>query len=95
VPRTVPRDVASWHWLYLAAKLSHVGVDVDGLACPLHHPITCSRQMRGESFLSGTTLSHRVAVGGGAFPGDVKSSGLDIRWSVDRLGSCVTESYME
>jgi hypothetical protein len=22
-------------WLYLAAKPSHVGVDVDGLACPL------------------------------------------------------------
>jgi hypothetical protein len=27
-------DVASRRWLYLAAKLSHVGVDVDSLACP-------------------------------------------------------------
>jgi hypothetical protein len=26
-------------WLYLAAKISHVGVDVDGLACPLHRPM--------------------------------------------------------
>jgi hypothetical protein len=29
-------DVATWCWLYLAAKSSHVGVDVDGLSCPLH-----------------------------------------------------------
>jgi hypothetical protein len=34
-------------WLYLATKTSHVGVDVDELASPLHHPIACSRQMRG------------------------------------------------
>jgi hypothetical protein len=27
--------------------------------------------------------------------GDVMPSGLDIQRSVDRLGSCVTESYME
>jgi hypothetical protein len=27
--------VASWRWLYLAAKPSHMEVDVDGLACPL------------------------------------------------------------
>jgi hypothetical protein len=25
-------------WLYLMAKPSHMGVDVDGLAYPLHHP---------------------------------------------------------
>jgi hypothetical protein len=30
-----------------------------------------------------------------AFPGDVKPSGLDICWSVDHLGTCVIESYME
>jgi hypothetical protein len=35
-------DVASWCWLYFAAKPSHVGVDVDRLACPLHHPTVCS-----------------------------------------------------
>jgi hypothetical protein len=33
-------------WLYMAAKPSHVGVDVDGLACPLHRPTACNRQMR-------------------------------------------------
>jgi hypothetical protein len=26
------------HWLYLAAKPSHLGVDVDGLSCLLHCP---------------------------------------------------------
>jgi hypothetical protein len=34
-------------WLSLAAKPSHVGIDVDGLACPLYCPMACSRQMRG------------------------------------------------
>jgi hypothetical protein len=38
-------------WLYLGAKPSHVGVDVDGLACPLHCPMACSRQMRGQGLL--------------------------------------------
>jgi hypothetical protein len=28
--------------LYLAAKPSHVGADVDGLACSLHRPMACS-----------------------------------------------------
>jgi hypothetical protein len=27
--------------LRLAAKLSHVGADVDGLACCLHRPMDC------------------------------------------------------
>jgi hypothetical protein len=27
----------------LAVKLSHAGVDVDGLACPLHHPTVYDR----------------------------------------------------
>jgi hypothetical protein len=31
----------------------------------------------------------------GAFPGDAKPPGLNIQWSVDRLVTCVTESYME
>jgi hypothetical protein len=66
---TVLGDVASWHRLYLAAKPSHVGVDVDGLAFPLHRPTTYSRQTRGYSFLSGATLYHRATVGGGTFPG--------------------------
>jgi hypothetical protein len=29
-------DVALWHRLYLAAKSSHVGVDMDTLACLVH-----------------------------------------------------------
>jgi hypothetical protein len=62
-------DVASWHRLYLATKPSHVGVDVEGLACPLHHPTAFSHQSRGQSFLSGVVLSHRVAVGGGTILG--------------------------
>jgi hypothetical protein len=73
----------------LAAKSSHVGVDVDGLACPLHHPMTCNNQMRRWVFLSGAALSRRAAAGGGIFLGDAKPPGLDICWSVDRLGDCV------
>jgi hypothetical protein len=34
-------------WLYLAAKPSYVGVDMDGLACPLHCPTICGHQTRG------------------------------------------------
>jgi hypothetical protein len=68
---------------------------VDRLACLLHHPMACSRQMMGQSFLPGAALSNHVAVCGGAFPVDAKPPGLDIRWSVDRRGACVTESYME
>jgi hypothetical protein len=88
-------DVASRRWLYLAAKLSHVGVDVDSLACPLHRPMAYGHQMRGQSFLPGAVLSYRVAVGGGTILGDAKPPGLDIQWSVDCLGTCVTESYMK
>jgi hypothetical protein len=45
-----------------------MGIDVDGLACPLHHPTGCTRQTRGQGLLSGATLSHRAVVSGGAFP---------------------------
>jgi hypothetical protein len=79
----------------LAARPSHVGVHVDGLACPLHCPMSCSLQTRGLNFLSGAVLSRHVAIGGGAFSGDAKLLSLDIWWSVDRLGTCVTEFYME
>jgi hypothetical protein len=66
---TVLEDVVMLHQLYLAAKPSHVGVDVDGLAYPLHCPTVCSRQTRGQSFLSGASLSYRVTVGGAPFWG--------------------------
>jgi hypothetical protein len=95
MPGMVLGDVAVWHWLYLIAKPPHVGVDVDRLACPLHRPTVCDHQTRGQSLQSGAALSHHATVGGGAFPGGVKSLGLDIQWSVDRLGTCVIESYME
>jgi hypothetical protein len=58
--------------LYLVAKPSQVGVDVDGLAYPLHRPMVCGRQTRGQSFLSGAALSHCATVGGGAFPRGMK-----------------------
>jgi hypothetical protein len=62
----------------MVAKPSHVVVNVDGLACPLHHPTVCGRQMRGQSFMSDVDLSHRTEVVGGAFPGGVKPLGLVI-----------------
>jgi hypothetical protein len=68
---------------------------VDRLACPLHHPMTCSHQMRGQSFLLGAALFHHAAVGDGTFLGGVKPPGLDIQWSVNHLGICVTKFYME
>jgi hypothetical protein len=93
MPRMALGDVASWHQFYMAAKPSHVGVDLDGLACPLHRPTSYSCQTMGHGFLIGDVLSHHAVVG--AFLGDKKPPGLDIRWSVDRLDTCVTESYME
>jgi hypothetical protein len=42
----IPRDIASWCWPCVVTKLSHMGVDVDGLACPLHRTMACNRQMR-------------------------------------------------
>jgi hypothetical protein len=81
--------------LYLVAKPSHVGVNVDGLAYSLHRSMICSRQRGGQSFLIGVAPSCHVAVGGGVFLGDVKPPGLDILCDVDRLGICKTESYME
>jgi hypothetical protein len=82
----------------LATKHFHVGGgggDVDGLPCPLQRPTACNHQTRGQSFLPSATLSHSAAVGGGAFLGVVKPWVLDSRWSVDHLGICVTEFYME
>jgi hypothetical protein len=39
-------EIVSRHQLYVATNPSHVGVDVDGLAYPLHRPMVCSHQMR-------------------------------------------------
>jgi hypothetical protein len=78
MPGMILGDVASRCCLYLTAKPSHVGVDVNRLACPLHRPMFCGRQTRGQGFLSGTALSRHVVVGCGAFLGDAKPPGLDI-----------------
>jgi hypothetical protein len=90
----VLRHVASWHWLYLTAKPSHVGVIVDELACPctiLRHVAV----RRGHKASCQVLSSPVVTVGSGAFAWDVKPPGLDIGWSVDRMGTCTTASYRE
>jgi hypothetical protein len=61
-------------WFYLTAKPPHVGVGVDGLACLLHRPTTCSYQMREHGLLSGVILSCRCS-GRWCLPGDVKPLG--------------------
>jgi hypothetical protein len=48
-------------WLYLAAKPSYKGVNVDELACSLHCPKTCNCQMRGQGLLLGAVLSHHYS----------------------------------
>jgi hypothetical protein len=48
-------------WLYLTAKPSHVGGDVDGLAYPLHRPTVRSCQMKGQGPLPGVVLSCRCS----------------------------------
>jgi hypothetical protein len=78
MPWTALGDVVSWHQLYLAAKPSHVGVDVDRLAYPLHRLMACYHQTRDQGFLSGTVLSCHVTMGGGVFPRDAKPPSLDI-----------------
>jgi hypothetical protein len=54
---------------YLAAKHSHMGADVDGLACSLHRPTTCSRQRGGQCCMTDVVMSRRSAMGGGPFLG--------------------------
>jgi hypothetical protein len=54
--------------LYLVANLSHVGADVDRVACSLHRPTVCGWQTRYLCCLTGVVTSHRPTVGGGPFP---------------------------
>jgi hypothetical protein len=65
-------------WLYLAAKPSHMGADVDGLACLLHCPAVRNHQTRGQSILIGAAPSHHTVVGGGTIPRGAEPLGLDI-----------------
>jgi hypothetical protein len=39
----IPRDVALWCWPCLVTKLSHMGVNVDGLPCTILRPTTARR----------------------------------------------------
>jgi hypothetical protein len=57
-------------WPYFAAKPSHMRVDVDGLAYPLHHPMVYG--------MSGAAPFHCAVVGGDAFSRGVRPPGLDI-----------------
>jgi hypothetical protein len=68
----------SFTWLL---SLPTWGVNVDGLACPLHRLMTCSHQLRVHSFLPGAALSHRAAVGGGIFLVGAKPQA----WIFDRV----------
>jgi hypothetical protein len=51
---------------------SHMGVDVDMLAYPLHRATVYSRQTKGHGLLSGAALSRHAAMGSGAFSVDAK-----------------------
>jgi hypothetical protein len=78
VPGTVLGDVIALLGFIWPLSLSTWGANVDVLACPLHRPTVCGRQMRGQSFLSGAAPSHRAIVGGGTFLGSAKPPSLDI-----------------
>jgi hypothetical protein len=61
--------IASWHWPFLAAKPSHVRIDVDVLAYPLNRTMIHSYPMRGHGLVSRTALSYRAVGGSGVFSG--------------------------
>jgi hypothetical protein len=62
------------HWFYLAAKLPHMEVGVDGLACLLHRPMACNHQMRGQGLQLDAILSFCYS-GWWQLTGDVKPLG--------------------
>jgi hypothetical protein len=74
--------------LYLIAKPSHIGVDVDGQAFSLDRPMVCSRQRGSQSFLTCVAPSCHAAVGDAIFPWDAKPSGLDILCGVECPVTC-------
>jgi hypothetical protein len=79
----------------LICKSSHVGVDVDGIACPLHHLMPCSCKTWGHGFLPGAVLSHHAIVGGGALLGDAKPPGSDICRGANHRCTSDIEFYIE
>jgi hypothetical protein len=64
-------------WLYLTAKPCHVGVDVDGIAYPMHMPTVRNCQTRGHDLLPSAILSCCCS-GWWCLSGDVKPLGGDI-----------------
>jgi hypothetical protein len=58
--KIVLRDVVVWHHLCLAAKPSHMGVDGNGLSCPLHRSTAYGCQTRVQSSFSDTILLYLV-----------------------------------
>jgi hypothetical protein len=44
----------------LGCLFSHVGADVDGLACCPHQPMECDGQARVHSLLTGVVPSHHT-----------------------------------
>jgi hypothetical protein len=55
-------DVASWWWIYLAAKCPHAGVvGVDGLVFSLHQPTTRCYQPRGQDLPTRCRLTHHCS----------------------------------
>jgi hypothetical protein len=77
MPRTILGEVASGY-LYLATKPSHMGVDVDGIAYPLHQPTARSRQPRGQGLPARRRHVLSFVVGGSAFRGKGSFPSVDI-----------------
>jgi hypothetical protein len=78
MPRLVLGDAVMLGFSWLLIKPSHVRVDVDGLALPLHRLTVYGHQTRGRSSLSDIAPSGCAAVGGGTFSRGVKPPSLDI-----------------
>jgi hypothetical protein len=75
---TVLGDVASRHQLYLAAKPSNVGVNVDELACPPSPSYGLQPSDEGVMLPVRHCTIPSCYSGGGAFPVDAKPPSLNI-----------------
>jgi hypothetical protein len=95
VPGTILEVATTFSFTFLVAKPFHVGSDVDGLACFLHHPTVCGWQRWVQCFLIGATPFYHATVVDGAFLRGAKPPWLDIYHSVDRLGPWWTDFFVE
>jgi hypothetical protein len=73
--------VALWG-LFLVAKPSHVGAEVDGLAYTLHWPTVHSCQSRGQDPPIRHCLVLSLLIGSGAYRGEEASWCVVIYWRV-------------